>query len=72
MNAHDALSPMAAAPSDKGDPARGVQPKRCTYGERREEILQAVRETCAEDGVANLSVSAITKRAGCTRSLFYH
>lgn len=72
MDAHDALSPMDAAPSDKGDPARGAQPKRCAYGERREEILQAVRETCAEDGVANLSVSAITKRAGCTRSLFYH
>lgn len=72
MNAHDALSPMDAAPSDKGIPARGTQPKRCAHGERREEILQAVREACAEDGVANLSVSAITKRAGCTRSLFYH
>ena len=72
MNAQDALSPMDAAPSDKGVPARDALPKRCAHGERREEILQAVREACAEDGVANLSVSAITKRAGCTRSLFYH
>lgn len=39
---------------------------------RREEILEAVRLTCAEEGVSRLSVSAITKRAGCTRSLFYH
>lgn len=39
---------------------------------RREEILEAVRRTCTEEGAARLSVSAITKRAGCTRSLFYH
>lgn len=39
---------------------------------RREEILDAVRQTCTEEGAARLSVSAITKRAGCTRSLFYH
>ncbi len=39
---------------------------------RREEILEAVRLTCAKEGVSRLSVSAITKRAGCTRSLFYH
>lgn len=39
---------------------------------RREEILEAVRQTCTEEGAARLSVSAITKRAGCTRSLFYH
>lgn len=39
---------------------------------RREEILEAVRQACTEEGTARLSVSAITKRAGCTRSLFYH
>ena len=72
MNAPDAPSPMDATLSDARDSSRGAQPKRCAYGERREEILQAVRDVCAQNGVANLSVSAIAKRAGCTRSLFYH
>lgn len=73
MNASDELTPMdGAAPSNSRDTSRGASPKRCAHGDRREEILAAAREVCAEKGVANLSVSAITKRAGCTRSLFYH
>lgn len=39
---------------------------------RRAEILAAVRDICATEGVGRLSVSRITERAGCTRSLFYH
>ena len=39
---------------------------------RREEILRAVRDECAEVGVSRLSVSGVTKRVGMTRSLFYH
>lgn len=45
---------------------------RLSHDDRRSEILQAVRELCSERGVARLSVSAISKRVGCTRSLFYH
>ena len=39
---------------------------------RREEILAAMRELAAQGGVVDLSISAVTKRVGCTRSLFYH
>ena len=46
--------------------------KRLTGDERRREILAAVRTVSSELGVSHLSVSAVTKRAGCTRSLFYH
>ena len=46
--------------------------QRLTCDERRREILDAVRTVSAELGVSHLSVSAVTKRAGCTRSLFYH
>ena len=46
--------------------------KRLTGDERRREILAAVRAVSSELGVSHLSVSAVTKRAGCTRSLFYH
>ena len=58
------------APADDM-PAAGA-PKRLAGDERRREILAAVREVSAEQGVSHLSVSAVTKRAGCTRSLFYH
>ena len=40
--------------------------------DRREEILAAVRQLAAEEGVGRLSISRITDRVGCTRSLFYH
>lgn len=40
--------------------------------DRREEILHAVIAVCAENGISRLSVSSITQRVGCTRSLFYH
>ena len=46
--------------------------KRLSGDERRREILAAVRAVSSELGVSHLSVSAVTKRAGCTRSLFYH
>ena len=46
--------------------------KRLTGDERRRKILAAVSAVSAELGVSHLSVSAVTKRAGCTRSLFYH
>ena len=46
--------------------------KRLTGDKRRREILDAVRTVSSELGVSHLSVSAVTKRAGCTRSLFYH
>ena len=39
---------------------------------RREEILQAVIDVCAEEGIGKLSVSSVSERVGCTRSLFYH
>ena len=53
-------------------PASDSAAKRLTGDERRREILAAVRAVSAELGVSHLSVSAVTKRAGCTRSLFYH
>ena len=46
--------------------------ERHAHDDRREEILAAVRDACAEEGVSRFSVSSITKRVGCTRSLFYH
>ena len=39
---------------------------------RREEILQALIDLCAEEGIGKLSVTGVTERVGCTRSLFYH
>ena len=53
-------------------PASDSAAKRLTGDERRREILAAVRAVSAELVVSHLSVSAVTKRAGCTRSLFYH
>ena len=53
-------------------PASDSAAKRLTGDERRREILNAVRTVSSELGVSHLSVSAVTKRAGCTRSLFYH
>ena len=53
-------------------PATDSAAKRLTGDERRREILDAVRTVSSELGVSHLSVSAVTKRAGCTRSLFYH
>ena len=53
-------------------PAPDSTAKRLTGDERRREILDAVRTVSSELGVSHLSVSAVTKRAGCTRSLFYH
>ena len=53
-------------------PASDSAAKRLTGDERRREILAAVRTVSSELGVSHLSVSAVTKRAGCTRSLFYH
>lgn len=46
--------------------------ERLAHDDRRDEILTAVRETVVEDGLSRLSISSVTKRAGCTRSLFYH
>lgn len=45
---------------------------RLAHDDRREEILQAVIAVCAEEGISKLSVSTVTQRVGCTRSLFYH
>ena len=45
---------------------------RLSHDDRREELLHAVISVCSEEGISRLSVSNITKRAGCTRSLFYH
>ena len=46
--------------------------ERHTHDHRREEILHAVISVCSEEGISRLSVSGITERVGCTRSLFYH
>ncbi len=45
---------------------------RGSHDERRDEILGAVVDVCTEKGVAGLSITAVTQRVGCTRSLFYH
>ena len=52
--------------------AADATPKRLPGDERRRRILKAVRIVSAERGVSHLSVSAVAKQAGCTRSLFYH
>lgn len=49
-----------------------VRYERLSHDDRRDEILNAVRATILEDGISRFSISAATKRAGCTRSLFYH
>lgn len=43
--------------------------ERLAHDDRRDEIIDAV---VAESGISRLSISAVTKRVGCTRSLFYH
>lgn len=46
--------------------------ERHAHDTRRNEILQAVIDVCAEEGIGKLSISNVTARVGCTRSLFYH
>lgn len=46
--------------------------ERLSHDDRREEILSAVRALSVEKGVGHFSISDVTKRVGCTRSLFYH
>lgn len=46
--------------------------ERLAHDDRRDEIIDAVRVVVAESGISRLSISAVTKRVGCTRSLFYH
>lgn len=46
--------------------------ERLAHDDRRDEIIAAVRAVVAESGISRLSISAVTKRVGCTRSLFYH
>lgn len=46
--------------------------ERLAHDDRRDEIIGAVRVVVAECGISRLSISAVTKRVGCTRSLFYH
>lgn len=46
--------------------------ERLAHDDRRGEIIDAVRAVVAESGISRLSISAVTKRVGCTRSLFYH
>lgn len=46
--------------------------ERLAHDDRRDEIINAVRAVVAESGISRLSISAVTKRVGCTRSLFYH
>lgn len=46
--------------------------ERLAHDDRRDEIIDAVRAVVAENGISRLSISAVTKRVGCTRSLFYH
>lgn len=45
---------------------------RHSHDVRRDEILQAVVDVCSEEGIGKLSVSNVTSRVGCARSLFYH
>lgn len=49
-----------------------VHHERLAHDDRRDEIIDAVRAVVAESGISRLSISAVTKRVGCTRSLFYH
>lgn len=46
--------------------------ERLAHDDRRDEIIDAVRAVVAKSGISRLSISAVTKRVGCTRSLFYH
>lgn len=46
--------------------------ERLAHDDRRDEIIDALRAVVAESGISRLSISAVTKRVGCTRSLFYH
>lgn len=46
--------------------------ERLAHDDRRDEIIDAVRAVVAESGISRLSISAVTRRVGCTRSLFYH
>lgn len=46
--------------------------ERLAHDDRRGDILAAVRSAIEEDGISRLSISSITQRVGCTRSLFYH
>lgn len=52
-------------------PGHARQSRR-SHDVRRDEILQAVIEICSEEGIGKLSVSNVTSRIGCARSLFYH
>ena len=45
---------------------------RLSHDVRRERLLQAVVDVCSAEGIGKLSVSNVTRQAGCTRSLFYH
>ena len=54
------------------EPTTRTRSSRHSYDDRREEILQAVIDVCAEEGIGKLSVSSVSARVGCTRSLFYH
>ncbi len=49
-----------------------VRSERHPHDTRRDEILQAVIDVCSEEGIGKLSISSVTARVGCTRSLFYH
>ena len=66
----------AASQQNETQPSQGTAAptisKRLPGDERRRRILKAVRIVSAERGVSHLSVSAVAKQAGCTRSLFYH
>lgn len=69
--AHDA-APQIIEPQLDECASTAAVPKRLPGDERRRRILKAVRIVSAERGVSHLSVSAVAKQAGCTRSLFYH
>ena len=68
---HDA-APQIIEPQPDECASTAAVPKRLPGDERRRRILKAVRIVSAERGVSHLSVSAVAKQAGCTRSLFYH
>ena len=68
---HDA-APQIIEPQLDECASTAAVPKRLPGDERRRRILKAVRIVSAERGVSHLSVSAVAKQAGCTRSLFYH
>ena len=68
---HDA-APQIIEPQLDECASTAAVPKRLPGDERRRRILKAVRIVSAERGVSHLSVSAVAKQAGFTRSLFYH